>query len=153
MDWAPIISSVVAVLGGTGWYRWRRTARLRQELVEEVGLLNSLPEGSAKDALGEHVDRRVLLLVAEQEDWNTKERLNVRWSVGFIAAGLLFVVLFSTDPLTQANQWLRGFVLLIAIGSIATGTYWAMDTHAQRGQRRWAKRFRAEADASKPSTL
>lgn len=139
-----MVTAVLGFLGGNGRSRLRIAGRLRQQLLEEVDLLNRLPEGPAKVDLEAHIQRRVRLLVAEQEGHTATERLTIRWAVAFVMGGLTLIMLLMAGVIPNDNAWVRWPILFIALGCLVYGMQAGMNAHEARTQRRWLKRQQAE---------
>lgn len=105
--------------------------------------MNSLPEGRAKAELTSHIERRVRLLVAEQENYTANERLNRRWAAAFVVSGFSFMFMVTAD-LIGGTAWVNVPITLLALVGIVAGMSMAMNAHEARNERRWAKRQRAE---------
>ncbi|WP_299444116.1 hypothetical protein [uncultured Phycicoccus sp.] len=147
LEWVvPLLTAVLGFLGGNGWSRLQLSGRLRADVAAEVEILNQMPAGRARDALAQHIDGRVLLLVAEQEGRTSTERQNVRWAVVFILLGLLLPVLAYVEPEFAASPWLPSAFRVMGVAMMAFGFFSLMRVREQHQQRKWAKRRAAETD-------
>lgn len=145
VEWVSVVTAVLGFLGGNGWSRLRIAGRLRQQLLEEVELLDRLPEGPTKVELEAHVQARVRLLVAEQEGHTASERLTIRWAVAFVMSGFTVLIALMAGVIGNDSPWVRWPVGLIALGFLVYGMHAGMSAHEARTQRRWVKRQQAES--------
>lgn len=139
-----LATAILGFLGTTGWWRLRMSGRLRANIADEVAILNQLPEGEAHDALGEHIERRVLLLIAEQEGMTSSERLNVRWAWAWIGVGLLLPILVIWGTQLAMSSWPARLLTWAGVALAGFGVYSLMRLRDQHQQRKWEKRREAE---------
>lgn len=141
MDWVPgVVGAVITAFGAAVLSRLRLSDRLRHRSQVELDILEKLPETSpARDRLQEHIDRQILLMVAEEEPLTGWERMDRRWGRLFLGFAVVFglQVPFAQPPLRYL--WMVGAVAAGVWGLVRT-------TRVERARQHRARLKRFDAD-------
>lgn len=146
MDWltpnvAAIAGAAISALGAGVLSRLRLSDRLRHRAQTELDMLAKLPPNTqAHAALSDHIERQVLLLVAEEEPLGSWERNDRLWGYLILGIGVMSAWSVLEKPnFPYRTVWIVAFTILALYGFERT----ARVSRAQNS-RRLRKRFAAD---------